>query len=84
VWTAIARDFLAIMVSSVSSERAFLSAALTITKCQNRLKEDVVEALQVMKCLLHHDLVFFAQGPLSLTEESAEEDDELLEGMWMR
>jgi hypothetical protein len=30
-----------------------------------------------MKCLLHHDLVFRVPGPLSLTEEPAEEDDEL-------
>jgi hypothetical protein len=68
------------MASSVSSERAFSSAALTITKRRNRLKEDVVEALQVMKCLLRHDLVFREPGPSSLTEEPAEEDDELLEG----
>jgi hypothetical protein len=33
-----------------------------------------------MKCLLRHDLVFCEPGPLSLTEGSAEEDDELLEG----
>ncbi|KAG2742449.1 hypothetical protein P692DRAFT_20821894 [Suillus brevipes Sb2] len=65
-------DFLAIMASSVLT--------LTITKRQNHLKEDVVKTLQVMKCLLHHDLVFCEPGPLSLTEGSAEEDDELLEG----
>ncbi|KAG2338128.1 hypothetical protein BDR05DRAFT_894122, partial [Suillus weaverae] len=48
VWTAIAWDFLAIMVSSISSKQVFLSAALIITKCQNCLKEDIVKALQVM------------------------------------
>ena len=81
VWTAIARDFLAIMASSVSSERAFSSAALTITKCRNRLKGDVVEALQVMKCLLKHDLVFRESGPSSTTEDTMDHDDdsELLE-----
>jgi hypothetical protein len=67
------------MASSVSSEWAFSSAALTIAKRHNRLKGDVVEALQVMKCLLCHDLVFHESGPLSLTEDPAGEDDELLD-----
>jgi hypothetical protein len=79
VWTAIARDFLANMASSVSSERAFSSAALTITKRRNRLKGDVVEALQVMKCLLQHDLVFREPGPSSITEDAPDFDDDLLE-----
>jgi hypothetical protein len=69
------------MASSVSSKQAFSSAALTITKRHNRLKGDVVEALQVMKCLLRHDLVFRESGPSSLTEDPADEDDELLEGV---
>jgi hypothetical protein len=67
------------MASSVSSERAFSSAALTITKRRNRLKGDVVEALQVMKCLLHHDLVFREAGPSSITENPLDFDDDLLE-----
>ena len=80
VWTAIAHDYLAIMASSISSERAFSSAALTITKRQNRLKGDVVKALQVMKCLLHHKLVFREPGPSSTTENLCEKhDDELLD-----
>lgn len=33
-----------------------------------------------MKCLLHHDLVFHESGPSSLTEDPADEDDELLDG----
>ncbi|KIO23443.1 hypothetical protein M407DRAFT_45196, partial [Tulasnella calospora MUT 4182] len=48
-WAAIARDYLAIMSSSVSSERAFSSAGLTVTDRRNRLKGDIMEALQVMK-----------------------------------
>ena len=67
------------MASSVLSERAFSSAALTITKRQNRLKGDVVEALQVMKCLLRHDLVFREPGPSSITENPLDFDDEILE-----
>ncbi|KAG1745708.1 hypothetical protein EDB19DRAFT_1632157, partial [Suillus lakei] len=54
---------LGIMALLVLSECAFSSTALTITKCQNCLKGNVVEALQVMKCLLHHDLVFCESGP---------------------
>lgn len=50
VWASLARDYLAVMASSVSSERAFSSAGITITKRRNRLKGDVVEALQFLKC----------------------------------
>ena len=78
VWAAISRDYLAIMASSVSSEHAFLLAALTITKHRYRLKGDVVEALQVMKCLLHKELVFRETGPSSTTENSHEKKDEAL------
>jgi hAT family C-terminal dimerisation region len=46
------------MASSVSSERAFSSAGITLTKRRNRLKGDIVEALQFMKCLFHQDLLF--------------------------
>jgi hypothetical protein len=46
------------MASSVSSERAFSSAGITITKRRNRLKPDIVEALQFLKCTYHHDLLF--------------------------
>jgi hypothetical protein len=46
------------MASSVSSECAFSSAGITISKRRNRLKGDIVEALQILKCLFHHDLIF--------------------------
>jgi hypothetical protein len=58
VWASIARDMLPIMASSVSSERAFSSAGITISKLRNRLKGDVVEALQALKCAIHRDLLF--------------------------
>jgi hypothetical protein len=45
VGASLARDFLAVMSSSVSSERAFSSAGITISKRRNRLKPDIVEAL---------------------------------------
>jgi hypothetical protein len=46
------------MASSVSSERAFSSAGITISKRRNRLKGDLVEALQCMKCIYHNGLLF--------------------------
>ncbi|KAG6892919.1 hypothetical protein C0992_011884 [Termitomyces sp. T32_za158] len=58
IWASLARDYLAIMGSSVSSERAFSSAGITISKRRNRLKPDIVEALQFLKCLYHKDLLF--------------------------
>ncbi|KIK91764.1 hypothetical protein PAXRUDRAFT_53925, partial [Paxillus rubicundulus Ve08.2h10] len=47
-WASLAQNYLSIMASSGSSEHAFSAAALTITKCCNRLKGDVVEAIQVL------------------------------------
>jgi hypothetical protein len=46
------------MASSVSSERAFSSAGITLSKRRNRLQADIVEALQFMKCIFQHDLIF--------------------------
>jgi len=46
------------MASSVSSERAFSSAGITLSKRRNRLQADIVEALQFMKCIFHHNLIF--------------------------
>ena len=46
------------MASSISSEQAFSSAGITISRCHNQLKPDVVEALQFLKCIYHRDLLF--------------------------
>lgn len=54
IWASLARDYLAIMASSVSSERAFSSAGITITKRRNRLKGDIMEALQFLKSFYRH------------------------------
>lgn len=51
------------MASSVSSERIFSSAGITITKRRNRLKADIAEALQVMKCAIRNDMVTREHGP---------------------
>jgi hypothetical protein len=46
------------MASSVASERAFSSAGITVSKRRNRLKPDVIEALQFLKCVFRRDLLF--------------------------
>lgn len=63
-WASLARDYLAIMASSVSSERAFSAAGITISKRRNRLKGDIVEALQVLKLMIHNELLF-REAPVS-------------------
>ena len=63
------------MASSVSSERAFSSAGITISKRRNRLKGDIVEALQCLKCMIHQNLIFRFDPAVSITDEIAEEDD---------
>ena len=67
VWGTIARDFLSIMATSVSSERAFSSAGITISKRRNRLKGDIVEALQCLKCFIKRDLLF-REDPMVTSE----------------
>ena len=71
VWASLARDHLAIMASSVSSEQAFSSAGIIISKLWNRLKPDVVEALQCLKFMIKQDL-FFRFDPSIATDEMQE------------
>jgi hypothetical protein len=47
------------MSSSVSSERAFSAAGITISKRRNSLKPDLMEALQCLKGMFRWDLVFW-------------------------
>ena len=61
MWASLAGDFLSIMASSVSSEHAFSSAGITISKHRNCLHGDIVEALQFLKCMFHHELIFHEQ-----------------------
>jgi hAT family C-terminal dimerisation region len=68
------------MASSVSSERAFSSAGLTISKRRNRLKGDIVEALQCLKCMYHNDLIFQDVVVATREEEDLEEMDLELAG----
>ncbi|EIW85302.1 hypothetical protein CONPUDRAFT_23190, partial [Coniophora puteana RWD-64-598 SS2] len=48
-WAAIAHDYLSVMIFSVSSECAFSSGGITISKWCNHFKGDIVEALQVLR-----------------------------------
>src|SRR5882757_4824670 len=79
-WASLARDYLAIMGSSVSSERAFSAAGITISKWRNRLKGDIVEALECLKCLLHHDLLFRQVTFTAEIEKELDEIEDRLEG----
>lgn len=83
VWSSLARDYLAIMASSVSSERAFSSAGITISKRRNRLKGDIVEALQFLKCLVRKDLVFRERPPSSVLEAELEVFDDDGDDAWV-
>ena len=74
-WASLAQDYLAIMASSVSSERAFSAAGITISKHRNRLGRDIVEALQFLKCAIRQDLLFRESPPSSTLEAEIEEDD---------
>jgi hypothetical protein len=77
VWGSLAQDYLSIMASSVSSERAFSQGGITITKRRNRLKGDIVEALQCVKCALRHDLLFREPGPSSVVELEDDNDSDV-------
>ncbi len=63
------------MASSVSSERTFSSTGITISKHCNRLKGDVVEALQCLKCMIHNNLIFRFDPTMPIIDEITEEDD---------
>lgn len=71
------------MASSVSSERAFSSAGITITKRRNRLKGDVVEALQFLKCTIRNDMIFRQPAPTSIFEEGLEVVEDDLDTDWV-
>ncbi|KAF8231445.1 hypothetical protein L208DRAFT_1398902, partial [Tricholoma matsutake] len=63
------------MASSVSSEHAFSSVGITISKCCNHLKLDIVEALQFLKCIYHHNLLFCEEPSTELKAELDEYED---------
>ena len=62
------------MATSVSSERAFSAAGLTISKHCNHLKGDIVEALQCLKCLYCNNLLFQELETTTMAREEEEEE----------
>lgn len=69
VWASLAKDYLAIQASSVLGERAFSSAGITITKHRNRLKGDIVKAIQVLKCKVKGNIMRSDDNPSLALEE---------------
>ena len=63
------------MSSSVSSKCAFSQGGITINRWRNRLKGDIVEALQCVKCAIRQDLLFPEPAPSSTLEVGFSEDD---------
>ena len=74
-WASLAADYLAAMASSVSSERVFSSAGITVTKRRNRLQGDIIEATQVLKAAIRNDLLVRPHAPSSTLEEILEQED---------
>jgi hypothetical protein len=68
------------MSSSVSSECVFSQGGITITRLRSCLKGDIVEALQGLKCVIHHDLLFRKPAPLSALEGTETADQEAAVG----
>jgi hypothetical protein len=66
-WTSFARDYLPIMASSIPSEHIFSGTGITITKRRNRLKSDIVKAVQVLKAAYRGYL--FPEYPSAAMEE---------------
>jgi hypothetical protein len=80
VWTSLAWDYLPIMASSVSSECVFLQGGIAISKYRSQLKGNIIKALQCVKCIIQHDLIFHEPDPSSAVEtellDDEPEDDE--------
>ncbi|KAJ7633532.1 hypothetical protein DFH06DRAFT_1437434 [Mycena polygramma] len=64
-----------------AGKRAFSSAGITISKRRNRLKSDIVEALQVLKCMLRKDLIF-RKSSLMDESDDVEQDDNGKDEPW--
>ena len=72
VWGSLARDYLAIMVTLVSSEQAFSSSAITISKRRNQLSSDIIEALDplVLSELGKEDTIEVGSDDAVVSEEN--------------
>lgn len=75
-----AMDYLPIQASAVPCERVFSSAGETDTKRRNRMKPELMEALQMLKFLLKKKRLNFMEG-WKVTEEALIGDDEHESGL---
>lgn len=71
------------MASSVSSERAFSAAGITISKRRNRLKGDIVEAIEFLKAFYVRDLLYREPAPTASLEDEMEIIDEDDDSAWI-
>ena len=66
------------MASSVSSERAFSSARIMISKWRSHLDADIFEALQCLKSFIHEDIMVREFTTVAEEEEDTDYLDEQL------
>jgi hAT family C-terminal dimerisation region len=62
-------DYLPIQASSMPCERIFSSSSETATKHQNRMKPELMEALQMLKFMLKKKWLNFTEGLQTQLEE---------------
>jgi hypothetical protein len=62
-------DYLPIQASAVPCERVFSSSSETATKRRNRMKPELMEALQMLKFMLKKKRLNFTEGLLTPLEE---------------
>ncbi|KAF8239865.1 hypothetical protein L208DRAFT_1187710, partial [Tricholoma matsutake] len=55
---SLAQDYLVIMSSSIPSKHTFSQGGITISKQCSHLKGNIMEALQCIKCVIQHFLLF--------------------------
>ena len=79
MWASLAHNHLSIMALSMSCEQTFLSAGITISKCHNWLKPDIIKVLQYLKSMIHHGLLFH-KSPLSFVEQKLYSKDLVADG----
>ncbi|KAF8670089.1 hypothetical protein AX14_005948 [Amanita brunnescens Koide BX004] len=64
-----------------TNEQAFSSTRITITKRHNQLKPDIMEVLQFLKCLYHHDLLFCEEAGTQFEMEESDQPRAMAENI---
>jgi hypothetical protein len=70
-----AMDYIPIQASAVPCERVFSSSKETITSRRNRIKPELMEALQMLKYYLKKKRMDFTAGWMSKEEDLSLEED---------